>query len=67
MSNSRVDDFMIDYVRYLYIFVLAVLIAGFVIPIIWGFFNHSVWLSTVLLWSCCLGGIIGLLSALRPD
>jgi hypothetical protein len=65
--SSRVDDFMIDYSRYLYIFVFAILIGGFAIPIIWGFFDHSIWLSTVLLWSCCLGGIIGLLGLLRSD
>ncbi len=65
--STRVDDFMIDYSRYLYIFVLSVLIGGFIIPIIWGFFDHSIWFNTVLLWSCCLGGIIGLLGLRRSD
>ena len=62
--SSRADDFIINYSRYLYVFVLSILIAGFVIPIIWGFFDHSVWASTTLLWGICLGGSIGLLTLL---
>ena len=65
--TSRADDVKVGYLQYLYVFVLSVLIAGFVIPIIWGFFDHSVWLNTVLLWGPCLGGAIGLLTLLGSD
>ena len=65
--SSHIGDVKADYIRYLYVFVLSVLIAGFVIPIVWGFFDHSVWVDTALLWGICLGGAIGLLALLGRD
>ncbi len=60
--SSRDYNFTVGYIHYFYVFVLSVLIAGFVVPIVWGFFDHSVWLNTALLWGACLGGAIGLLT-----
>ncbi len=60
--SSRDYGFTVGYIHYLYVFILSLLIAGFVVPIVWGFFDHSVWLSTALLWGACLGGAIGLLT-----